>query len=181
MALDKLVDSAQLDSDLEDVADAIRAKGGTSASLAFPAGFVSAIQAISTGSNVAVEIVKVTVSSDKTSAFNILTGNQFLANHYADSGFFMFLIALDNITSTDSVVVNMSSNIMFSNSAQYGFGVRTYNGGVALVPVAQSVASKTPVYNGCMYYTDTGNLRVYATSNRILRAGNYAIIMGVIS
>lgn len=49
MSLDKLVDSTQLDSDLESVADAIRAKGGTSASLAFPAGFVSAVEAIPTG------------------------------------------------------------------------------------------------------------------------------------
>jgi len=49
MAVDKLVDSAQLDADLEDIADAIRAKGGTSASLAFPSGFVSAVQAIPTG------------------------------------------------------------------------------------------------------------------------------------
>lgn len=49
MAVDKLVDSAQLDSDLEDVADAIRAKGGTSAQLAFPNGFISAIEAIPTG------------------------------------------------------------------------------------------------------------------------------------
>ena len=44
MALDKVVDSGQLDSDLSDVADAIRAKGGTSAQLAFPAGFVGAIK-----------------------------------------------------------------------------------------------------------------------------------------
>ena len=49
MAVDKLVDSAQLDADLEDIADAIRAKGGTSASLAFPNDFVSAVQAIPTG------------------------------------------------------------------------------------------------------------------------------------
>lgn len=49
MALDKLVDSAQLDADLTSVADAIRTKGGTSAQLAFPAGFVSAVQAIPTG------------------------------------------------------------------------------------------------------------------------------------
>ena len=41
-----LVDSGQLDDDLEDLADAIRSKGGTSADLAFPSGFVSAIQAI---------------------------------------------------------------------------------------------------------------------------------------
>lgn len=48
MALDKLVDSAQLDSDLTSVANAIRTKGGTSASLSFPAEFVSAIGAIQT-------------------------------------------------------------------------------------------------------------------------------------
>ena len=49
MALDKLVDSTQLDSDLTSVANAIRTKGGTSAQLAFPTDFVSAINAISGG------------------------------------------------------------------------------------------------------------------------------------
>lgn len=49
MALDKLVDSTQLDTDLTSVANAIRTKGGTSASLAFPAGFVSAINDIPSG------------------------------------------------------------------------------------------------------------------------------------
>lgn len=49
MAVDKLVDSVQLNSDLTLVANAIRTKGGTTASLAFPAGFVSAVQAIPTG------------------------------------------------------------------------------------------------------------------------------------
>lgn len=50
MAVDKLVDSAQLNADLTSVANAIRTKGGTSAQLAFPSGFVSAVQAIPTGS-----------------------------------------------------------------------------------------------------------------------------------
>ncbi len=49
MSVDKLVDSTQLDADLTSVANAIRTKGGTSASLAFPAGFVQAVQAIPTG------------------------------------------------------------------------------------------------------------------------------------
>lgn len=49
MSVDKLVDSTQLDSDLTSVANAIRTKGGTSASLAFPAGFVQAIGNIPTG------------------------------------------------------------------------------------------------------------------------------------
>lgn len=49
MAVDKLVDSSQLDADLTSVANAIRTKGGTSGQLAFPSGFVSAVQAIPTG------------------------------------------------------------------------------------------------------------------------------------
>lgn len=49
MALDALVDSTQLDADLTSVANAIRTKGGTSAQLAFPAEFVSAIEDIETG------------------------------------------------------------------------------------------------------------------------------------
>lgn len=49
MAVDKLVDSTQLDADLTSVANAIRTKGGTSAQLAFPAEFVSAIENIETG------------------------------------------------------------------------------------------------------------------------------------
>lgn len=49
MALDKLVDSSQLDTDLTAVANAIRTKGDTSAALAFPTGFVDAVEAIETG------------------------------------------------------------------------------------------------------------------------------------
>lgn len=49
MSVDKLVDSTQLDSDLTSVANAIRTKGGTSADLVFPGGFVDAIEAISGG------------------------------------------------------------------------------------------------------------------------------------
>ena len=48
MAVDKLVDSAQLDGDLASVANAIRSKGGTSAQLSFPSGMVSAVDAIPT-------------------------------------------------------------------------------------------------------------------------------------
>ena len=49
MAVDKLVDGTQLDANLASVANAIRAKGGTAAQMAFPTGFVSAVQAIPTG------------------------------------------------------------------------------------------------------------------------------------
>lgn len=55
MAVDKLVDSTQLNTDLTSVANAIRTKGGTSGQLAFPAGFVSAVEAIPAGGGISWE------------------------------------------------------------------------------------------------------------------------------
>ena len=49
MAVDKLVDSTQLNTDLTAVANAIRAKSGGSTPLVFPGGFVSEIGSIQTG------------------------------------------------------------------------------------------------------------------------------------
>lgn len=51
MALDKVVDSAALDAGMISVADAIRAKAGTSDQLLWPDGFRTAIEAISGGGN----------------------------------------------------------------------------------------------------------------------------------
>ena len=70
MALDKLVDSTQLDADLTAVANAIRTKGGTSAALAFPAGFVTAIGAISGGGSVQTGTVAGNGSADITIPVN---------------------------------------------------------------------------------------------------------------
>lgn len=85
MAVDKLVDSSLLDSDLEDIADAIRAKGGTSAALAFPAGFISAIENLPGGGGTETIIVPeqtITVSSNYTPIqFNdpLVVGEEFIA------------------------------------------------------------------------------------------------------
>lgn len=46
------IDYLVTDTELSDIADAIRAKGGTSAQLTFPAGFTTAIAAIPTGTTV---------------------------------------------------------------------------------------------------------------------------------
>lgn len=52
MASYKIVNADQLDADLVAVADSIRAKGKTTGSLSFPAGFQKAVSDISTGVNV---------------------------------------------------------------------------------------------------------------------------------
>lgn len=47
----KVVETTQLETDISNIASAIRTKGGTSAQLQFPDGFVSAVQAIQTGTD----------------------------------------------------------------------------------------------------------------------------------
>lgn len=54
------------DTDLKKVADAIRAKSGTSAPLAYPSGFVSAIQAIPSGSAKEEQEKTVTITANGT-------------------------------------------------------------------------------------------------------------------
>ena len=73
MAVDKLVDSTQLDADLTSVANAIRTKGGTSASLAFPAGFVSAVNAIPTGGGGGVNLDDFMNRTEPTGAVSLPT------------------------------------------------------------------------------------------------------------
>lgn len=62
MAVDKLVDSAQLNSNLTDIADAIRAKTGKSASMEFPSEFVSEIESISGGGGILTKLNEIVVS-----------------------------------------------------------------------------------------------------------------------
>lgn len=64
MALDKVVDSAALDAGMTIVADAIRAKAGTTDPLAWPDGFKSAVEGITGGAtDVTDSIVSVAFSA----------------------------------------------------------------------------------------------------------------------
>ena len=82
MSVDKLVDSTQLDADLTSVANAIRTKGGTSASLAFPAGFVSAVEAIPTGGggDTFAQICNKTITSYESTELLTIPGNTLRSN-----------------------------------------------------------------------------------------------------
>lgn len=79
MAVDKLVDSTQLDADLTSVANAIRAKGGTSASLAFPADFVSAIADIPTGGGSSAETGSFVATTSDTLTISVTSLHNYLA------------------------------------------------------------------------------------------------------
>lgn len=66
MALDKLIDSNQLDKDLKLIADTIRSKNGTSENIEFPNGFVNAVENIETGGKIQTSKTVTPSESQKT-------------------------------------------------------------------------------------------------------------------
>lgn len=106
MGADKLVDSTELNSDLTSVADAIRSQGGTSASLVFPSGFVSAIEEISTGSGGVPTRVKQAI-------FTLLE-----AAAYAQTGLTDEIAIIESwATGVQYSVTNSLTNVTNSNSS----------------------------------------------------------------
>lgn len=79
MAYDKVVDSSVLNAGLKSIADAIRAKAGTSGNLEFPTAMAEAIAAIEAGgeSIVAFETGSITLTED----FSITSNNQLVVEH----------------------------------------------------------------------------------------------------
>ena len=113
MAYDKVVDSASLDSKLTQVADAIRTKGNTSADLQFPSGFISAIQAIQTGTE-----LQIIVSVDSGAVVTATKGSLSVSSTSVDGtctltvpeeGEWTVSATLDGETS-NSNIVNITSS-----------------------------------------------------------------------
>ena len=152
MSVDKLVDSTQLDADLTSVANAIRTKGGTSAQLAFPAGFVSAIGDISGGGGdnlpaflmgTLTEIDDDSVTSIRPYAFRSYSG--------------MTSVKLHNATA-------------FGTQAFYGFGSAT----VLALPAA---ASWPPITSSSIQTLDMGPNVGGINSGMIQNATNLAALI----
>ena len=101
----ELVDNKQLDSDLADIADAIRSKGGTSAELTFPNGFISALGGISTGAKFA-----------KGSFTTPLNENTYTLN-FGETFSGDYLIVIEATDDTKTAILN--ANVNYKRA--YGF------------------------------------------------------------
>ena len=117
--------------ELQSVADAIRAKGGTSESLAFPAGFVSAIEDIPTGGGSS-------VASAKDVNFRDYDGT--ITNSYTKEEF-------ANLTE------------MPANPSQEGLTAQGWNWSLAKAKAYVAKYGKLEI--GQIYTTDDGKTRIY--------------------
>lgn len=118
MAVDKLVDSTQLDADLTSVADAIRAKTGGTADLAFPSDFVSEIGSISGGGGLDwADVTEVTIGANTITKMTEVSA-------YFSNYTYNYLVLTTAPTTENQIVVGAR----LAKSGGMNFAVR-YRGG----------------------------------------------------
>ena len=115
------------DSDLTSVANAIRTKGGTSAQLAFPAGFVSAIGDIPSGgggnpSEDLIKFIKNTLTSISDDTVTYIRNNMF---HSASA---LVTVDLPNVTSIGSSAFISTSNLSKAFFPKATLGIYCFQG-----------------------------------------------------
>lgn len=186
MAYDKVIDSSVLEADLTSVANAIRSKGGTSANLAFPTGFVNAIAAIETES-VTVETHEITVVSNLTgkSAYRptLLQGSAFVKEHYAKDGLFMILRTVSSTAGAYNLLGIAHANTVFAkigSSNYYGMIIMYNSAGTAIAnAITTYKLTNTSAYNAGLLAKSNGDVAITLPANRNLSAGTYELIIGI--
>lgn len=113
---DVSIDYLTNSNELKSVANAIRTKGGTSESLTYPSGFVSAIQAISTGTN---------ISDTTATASDVRTGKYF----YTSSG----IKTQGSIQDQSAQTITPTTSDQTIASGKYLTGAQTIKGDANLV------------------------------------------------
>lgn len=146
MAYDKVVDSAQLDAGMTEVAQAIRAKGGTTEQLAWPDGFKAAVESIETGitptGSVAIsENGTYDVTEKATAVVNVLNNHlRFVYNNPADvsgrNNAFVLIVTGDN---TLKQVRNLDSLVVIYHASGDAPCVRS--------AIAMNVLEDLPIFN----------------------------------
>lgn len=140
MAVDKLVDSTQLDADLTSIANAIRTKGGTSAQMAFPAGFISSIQNIPGGAGtdyLAIDISNTPFTYENETVVSI-RGNAFRGSPITRATF-PNVTTIGSDAFRDSSLLGVYAADFPSLSIVAGFGNGIRNFGFACFPQAKGI------------------------------------------
>ena len=182
MAYDKVIDSAALERDLTDLADVIRSKSGTTAPLAFPAGFANAVNAISTGKTTT-EVYDITLASTlgngTNSTHTLLTSNAYVKNNRSKSTFAIFMFANTPVATESKLAHSLyhgNINIAASNVVRYGFSYcGSSTSAVGFSPITNNLT--TSGYNVSFRTTSAGNLQLYVASDRSLPAGDYTLLL----
>ena len=145
------------DTDLTSVANAIRTKGGTTAQLSFPTGFVSAINAIPTGGSTPTVTTKTTTNSSASNTSISFTGLtkapiaffvrcQTQLTRSSNSSYYYVVTVRYNGTNTTGNYWRMSNGTFYNDTSHYSY---TYSNGTLTVASSASRSSAGgSFYNG---------------------------------
>ena len=186
MAYDKVVDSASLDSKLTQVADAIRTKGNTSSDLQFPSGFISAIQAIQTGTELQI-IVSVTSGATVTATkgSKVVSGtsvNGTCTLTVPEAGTWS-VKATHNGQTSDTKSVTFTDRYTTSLTFFSAKITVTVDSGASVVLKKGGTTIATKTSNGTAVFTvtETGEYTVTATKNGNTTSGTVNVVSGTTS
>ena len=186
MAYDKVVDSASLDSKLTQVADAIRTKGNTSADLQFPSGFISAIQAIQTGTELQI-IVSVTSGATVTATkgSKVVSGtsvNGTCTLTVPEAGTWS-VKATHNGQTSDTKSVTFTDRYTTSLTFFSATITVTVESGASVVLKKNGTTLQTKTSTGTVVFTvtETGAYTVTATKNGQTTSGSVNVVSGTTS
>lgn len=174
MTVDKLVDSTQLDAGLTSVANAIRAKGGTSADLAFPSGFVSAVNAIPSGGGSSIQLLDTLTVAEDSRSVNIVTTS---FNSYD----FYFCLVDATLTASDWLYIVKNGDS--TSGGSYQQASQNPHGIIFLVTKCYSSTQVlTTIQSNGAFITTIGapdNMFIYAyTATKLIKAGSKFKIYG---
>ena len=181
MAVDKVVDSTQLDADLTSVANAIRAKSGGSGSLAFPAGFVSEIGNIPSGNFTLIGTKVITNLEEYTDTATTETLDTEIDISNTDYAWGYIVVTCDSAITT-STEWGMSVCLWgryTSNSAIMGLTCQQQKGSATLSKAAMVSASFNTSAYGVWQPANTNTVQIcrkaHGTACPKIRAGNYTV------
>ena len=171
-------------SDLTSIANAIRTKGSTSAQLAFPAGFVSAIQAIPTGgSGIQWELIgtKTIALQEYTNTTTVEETDTQINISNTDYAWLLIIITCDSaITTTTEWGMTVSIGGRYTTNGNYYDGVDVMQKGVATLSKAAMVSGTASASTyGVRTVNNTSDIKIsrkcHGTSCPKCRAGNYTV------
>lgn len=124
-----------------------------------------------------------TIGSDLggTAAWNdyIVSGDPFIAEHYADPGFSATLIPAAGVAAaTGNVYFIHHGNLALAPGKAYGVAAR-WNSASAVTSQPQTAAISGTCYTVGFRARSTGNLGLYLPANQYLRAGTYYLVLAV--
>lgn len=171
MAVDKLVDSAQLESDLTSVANAIRAKTCGTVDLQFPDGFVSEIGSISGGGGISVDdFADLSEPSGNVTINGTQIGIHALRNRTAMTG-----ISGPNVTSIGEYALYYDSGLVsvdFPSLRTVGKGAFGYCSGLVTVSLPNLTDGGETMFNYCTNLVSVNLPKLEYIGN----SGNYTFL-----